>query len=78
MSIRNLAKAAKVSASTITRIETGKQQAQVRTLVKLAQVLKVDIGELLDLADTTAPQRGRAGQAAKANKRKELPVTSEK
>jgi transcriptional regulator with XRE-family HTH domain len=48
LSQATLAKKAEISREYIARLETGKQDPSLSTLVKLAKALKVKVGELLD------------------------------
>lgn len=50
LSLDELAARTNLSASTISRVETGKRTISLDVLVPLATALQVDLGELLDLA----------------------------
>ena len=47
-SLDELARRSNLSASTISRIETGKRNISIDILIALARALQVDVGELLD------------------------------
>ena len=66
--LRQLAEEAGIDASTLVALEKGYRKARLATLGKLAVALEVDVAELLDYLDTTAPERGRKSQAARREK----------
>lgn len=68
LSLRKLAEVSGISAKTISLLENDRQKTTLKTLVRLADVLKVDVSELSDLLDTTASERGRKGYAARLEK----------
>lgn len=55
MTVRELSEKSGVAASTISRLETGKQKAFPSTLGKLALALDIDPTELEELADQGEP-----------------------
>jgi transcriptional regulator with XRE-family HTH domain len=65
LSLRVLAEKSGISAKTISLLENDRQKTTLKTLVRLADVLKVDVNELTGLLDTTAAERGRKGYAAR-------------
>lgn len=68
MTLRELSRVSDIDQSTISQIENSRQKGRLDTLGKLARALDVPIDDLMSLADTTGPSRGRAGGA----KRREL------
>jgi len=66
--VRELAEKSDLNPKTISFIENDRQKGSITTLGKLATVLGVDLEELAPLMDTTAADRGRAGQAARQAK----------
>jgi transcriptional regulator with XRE-family HTH domain len=62
MTVRELAKRAKVDPSTLVALENGHRKARVTTLARLAKVLKVPLDSLVDeYLDTTGSERGKKG-----------------
>ncbi len=70
MTQRQLAKEAGISQSTLALIERGHRKAYLLTLSKLAAALEVDVDVLMEYLETTAPERGKLGQAVKKEKQK--------
>lgn len=51
---KKLAEEAEVSISTISRIENGSEEIDIKTLVKIANILDVSVGELLKISTVSA------------------------
>jgi len=59
MTQEDLAEAADLDINSLRRIETARTNASIGTLLKLADALDVEIGELLVSAQLPKPRRGR-------------------
>jgi transcriptional regulator with XRE-family HTH domain len=64
MSVRGLARAAGVSASLVSQIETGKSQPSVSTLYAITTVLGISVGALFDARETAPVQSTAAAPGA--------------
>jgi len=65
LSLRKLGAMAGVSFVTLARIEAGKFDPRLSTLVKLCQALNVKIGELVNQPQHEGCKHGRKGRSAK-------------
>jgi transcriptional regulator with XRE-family HTH domain len=71
LGLRELARLAKISHTTLVALESGQRKAQIATLGRLARVLKVPLDSLLEeYLDTSAPERGKLGWQAQAGQDK--------
>ena len=61
MSQRQLAKKAGIQQASLARLESGKRKARLTTLVKLSKTLNIELSDILNLLDTSAPERGITG-----------------
>ena len=62
LTVRELAKRAKVDPSTLVALENGHRKARITTLARLARVLKVPLDSLVEeYLDTSGSDRGKKG-----------------
>ncbi len=76
LSLRKLAEKSGISAKTISMLENDKQRTTLKTLVRLADVLQVEVSQLTDLLDTTAAERGRKGSNIRWDKVRQIEKAS--